>query len=340
MYLPIRTPERDAAPVRDVPARERRQRPAAARPGCPSRRLLLASLVLLWLVQVPLAWRLAGRLRPQPAEREALLREGRSTPPTTSGGASPQTSTTASCRISPGLSYSLSAAADRPAAQTSAGAPATRCGTGHRDPRQRCAASARCSSRSIRRTSTPPASPPRSPTCSRRSRPAGSRLELEVPDELDARRREAELAPLPRRRRGDPERRSVTPTRGTSRCASARRTGACASRSRRRHAASRPSRARAPPRRRSRRALAARGARRRRRREPRRPLAARAGHGVRARGARAVIRLADRRRPRRRAHRAGPARLRRSTTSSSSAAARTGRRPSTLCARACSRTSC
>jgi len=35
--------------------------------------LLLASLVLLWLVQVPLAWRLADRLRRSQREREALL---------------------------------------------------------------------------------------------------------------------------------------------------------------------------------------------------------------------------------------------------------------------------
>src|SRR5215217_3134034 len=34
---------------------------------------VLASLVLLWLVQVPLAWRLAGRLRRSQLEREALL---------------------------------------------------------------------------------------------------------------------------------------------------------------------------------------------------------------------------------------------------------------------------
>jgi two-component system NarL family sensor kinase len=81
---------------------------------------LLASLVLLWLVQVPLAWRLADRLRRSQAERETLLLKAL------------DASADERRRIAgdlhdgvvqdlAGLSYSLSAAADSSAAQASPG---------------------------------------------------------------------------------------------------------------------------------------------------------------------------------------------------------------------------
>jgi two-component system, NarL family, sensor kinase len=72
VYLPIRTP--DGTPLlfetyqraSEVASTERRI-------WLPFAALLLASLVLLWLVQVPLAWRLGGSLRRSQRDREALL---------------------------------------------------------------------------------------------------------------------------------------------------------------------------------------------------------------------------------------------------------------------------
>jgi len=72
VYLPIR--ERDGTPLlfesyqrfSSVAASGRRMVGALAPP-------LIAALVLLWLVQVPLAWRLSRRLREGQQEREALL---------------------------------------------------------------------------------------------------------------------------------------------------------------------------------------------------------------------------------------------------------------------------
>ena len=72
VYLPIRLP--NGAPL----LYETYQRSASVtatgrRIWLPFAGLLLASLVLLWLVQVPLAWRLARRLQRSQEEREALL---------------------------------------------------------------------------------------------------------------------------------------------------------------------------------------------------------------------------------------------------------------------------
>jgi two-component system NarL family sensor kinase len=72
VYLPIRAP--DGTPL----LYETYQRSSAVtstgrRIWLPFAGLLLASLILLWLVQVPLAWRLARRLRRSQHEREALL---------------------------------------------------------------------------------------------------------------------------------------------------------------------------------------------------------------------------------------------------------------------------
>ena len=72
VYLPVRAP--DGTPL----LFETYQRSASVastgrRIWLPFAALLLASLVLLWLVQVPLAWRLAQRLRRSQEDREMLL---------------------------------------------------------------------------------------------------------------------------------------------------------------------------------------------------------------------------------------------------------------------------
>jgi two-component system NarL family sensor kinase len=72
VYLPIRVP--DGTPL----LYETYQRSASVtsigrRIWVPFAALLLGSLVLLWLVQVPLAWRLARRLQRSREDREALL---------------------------------------------------------------------------------------------------------------------------------------------------------------------------------------------------------------------------------------------------------------------------
>ncbi len=72
VYLPIRTP--DGTPLL-FETYQRRSAVASTgrRIWMPFAALLVGSLVLLWLVQVPLAWRLDRRLRRTQAEREALL---------------------------------------------------------------------------------------------------------------------------------------------------------------------------------------------------------------------------------------------------------------------------
>ncbi|HSI98270.1 MAG TPA: ATP-binding protein [Gaiellaceae bacterium] len=118
VYLPIRTPngmpllfETYQASAEVASTGRRIWLPFAA--------LLLVSLVLLWLVQVPLAWRLAERLRRSQRDREALLVRAA------------EASTDERRRIAgdlhdsvvqdlAGISYSLSAAADRADSQTPA----------------------------------------------------------------------------------------------------------------------------------------------------------------------------------------------------------------------------
>jgi two-component system, NarL family, sensor kinase len=72
VYLPIRAP--DGTPLL-FETYQRRSAVASTgrRIWMPFAALLLGSLVLLWLVQVPLAWRLDRRLRRTQKEREALL---------------------------------------------------------------------------------------------------------------------------------------------------------------------------------------------------------------------------------------------------------------------------
>jgi signal transduction histidine kinase len=73
VYLPVRTP--DGTPLL-FETYQRRSAVAATgrRIWLPFAALLLASLALLWLVQIPLAARLDRRLRKTQADREALLR--------------------------------------------------------------------------------------------------------------------------------------------------------------------------------------------------------------------------------------------------------------------------
>ena len=72
VYLPVRAS--DGTPLL-FETYQRRSEVAATgrRIWVPFAALLLASLVLLWLVQVPLAWRLGRRLQKTQEEREALL---------------------------------------------------------------------------------------------------------------------------------------------------------------------------------------------------------------------------------------------------------------------------
>ena len=72
VYLGIRAP--DGTPlVFETYQRASRSRPPGGRIWLPFAALLLVCLLLLWLVQVPLAWRLARRLETSQEERERLL---------------------------------------------------------------------------------------------------------------------------------------------------------------------------------------------------------------------------------------------------------------------------
>jgi two-component system NarL family sensor kinase len=72
VYLPVRAP--DGTPLLyETYQRSSSVASTGRRIWLPFAGLLLASLFLLWLVQVPLAWRLAQRLRRSQEEREELL---------------------------------------------------------------------------------------------------------------------------------------------------------------------------------------------------------------------------------------------------------------------------
>ncbi len=72
VYLPIRAPDGTAL-LFETYQRGSSVAATGRRIWLPFAALLLASLVLLWLVQVPLAWRLARRLRRSQRDREMLL---------------------------------------------------------------------------------------------------------------------------------------------------------------------------------------------------------------------------------------------------------------------------
>jgi two-component system, NarL family, sensor kinase len=111
VYVPVRTP--DGTPLLfETYQRGAEVASTGRRIWLPFAVLLLACLVLLWLVQIPLAWRLAERLRRTQREREALLVQAI------------EASENERRRIAAdlhdgvvqdlaGISYSLSAAADR-----------------------------------------------------------------------------------------------------------------------------------------------------------------------------------------------------------------------------------
>lgn len=118
VYLPIRTP--DGTPLLfETYQRADEVTSTGRRIWLPFAALLLVSLVLLWLVQVPLAWRLANRVQRSHEEREELLQRA------------VDASTDERRRIAgelhdgvvqdlAGVSYSLSAAADLAPAETPA----------------------------------------------------------------------------------------------------------------------------------------------------------------------------------------------------------------------------
>lgn len=118
VYLPIRAP--NGTPLLfETYQRADEVTSTGRRIWLPFAALLLVSLVLLWLVQVPLAWRLANRVQRGHEEREELLQRA------------VDASTDERRRIAgelhdgvvqdlAGVSYSLSAAADRAPAETPA----------------------------------------------------------------------------------------------------------------------------------------------------------------------------------------------------------------------------
>lgn len=117
VYLPIRTP--NGTPLLfETYQRESSVSSTGRRTWLPFAAPLLASLILLWLVQVPLAWRLADRLRRSQEEREALLLKA------LDASADERRRIAADLHDGvvqdlAGLSYSLSASADSPPAQAS-----------------------------------------------------------------------------------------------------------------------------------------------------------------------------------------------------------------------------
>lgn len=119
VYLPIRAP--DGTPLLfETYQRESAVSSTGRETWLPFAVPLLVSLLLLWLVQVPLSWHLAGRLRRSQAERETLLLKA------LDASADERRRIAADLHDGvvqdlAGLSYSLSAAADSPAARASPG---------------------------------------------------------------------------------------------------------------------------------------------------------------------------------------------------------------------------
>lgn len=110
VYLPVRAPDGTQLLFETY---QRRSAVAATgrRIWLPFAGLLVGSLVLLWLVQVPLAWRLGSRLRRTQEEREALLLRA------VEASADERRRIAADLHDGPvqdlaGISYSLSAAAE------------------------------------------------------------------------------------------------------------------------------------------------------------------------------------------------------------------------------------
>ena len=118
VYVPVRTPDGTLLLFETYQRRDAVEA-TGRRIWLPFAVLLLASLVLLWLVQVPLAWRLGRRLQRTTEEREALLVHA------VEASADERRRIAADLHDGPvqdlaGISYSLSAAAEAEAS------PATR----------------------------------------------------------------------------------------------------------------------------------------------------------------------------------------------------------------------
>ena len=284
VYLPVRAS--DGTPLL-FETYQRRSAVAATgrRIWLPFAALLLASLVLLWLVQVPLAWRLGRRLRRTQEEREALLVRA------VEASADERRRIAADLHDGPvqdlaGISYSLSAAAE------AEGAPATR-----RTLRE-AAATTRDAMRKLR-TLLVEIHPPNLQASGLEAavadllaplRAHGIQTELElepVPGGLDGRGRAARLS---RDGRGSAERRAPR-ERVTRRGDPPRNGERAASRGRRRRGRVLRRGARAAAGRGARRPLAARGARGPRERRCRGTLGTRRRHDVRAGAAAPMIRL-------------------------------------------------
>jgi signal transduction histidine kinase len=117
VYLPIRLP--DGTPlIFETYQRGSSVVSAGRRVWVPFAGLLLASLLLLWLVQIPLAWRLARRLQSSQADRELLLTRA------VEASADERRRIAANLHDGvvqdlAGIAYSLNAAASSPEAQSS-----------------------------------------------------------------------------------------------------------------------------------------------------------------------------------------------------------------------------
>ena len=235
VYLPIRTPSGEPPAVRGLLPLRRRCQPRPARIWRSFAPMSLGALVVLELVQIPLAWSLARRLRAAPAGARGAVAPGARS---VRGRAPPDrqpTSTTASCRTSPAWRTRWPAPPAQPERPPDAGAVLERAADGVRS--QRHGAALDCWSRSTRRTSPRRASAsaldrPRRPTPSRavsRRRSTRRRCGRRCPAPVaacstDAPRRAAQRA-QPRRRHARRGHASATTT--STRLARGRPTTAC-----------------------------------------------------------------------------------------------------------------
>ena len=294
VYLPIRAP--DGTPLL-FETYQRRSAVASTgrRIWMPFAALLLGSLVVLWVVQVPLASRLDRRLRRTQAEREALLVRA------VEASDDERRRIAAELHDGPvqdlaGISYSLSAAA-----QTESSSVA-------RETLQHAAAGTRDSMRQLRSLLVD-IHPPNLRASGLEAALAdllaplqarGAEIELTVGPAL-ALDEDAERTRLPGRRGGVAKRPAACRRAPGHGLRGAGRRGRAA-RGHRRRSRLRTRRPRAPARGGPRRPVAARGARGAYRRPARCTLGARRGHDLRYWNCRTHDPTADRRRPRRRAH--------------------------------------
>ena len=166
---------------------------------------MLGGLLLLALIQLPLAWWLRGACSAARTSASSCC-AARSRRRTSNGGGSRATSTTASCRTSPRSRSRCPRQRERRAAALRRRAPRG----GGRDAARDRRSCGRCSSTSTRPSCTAPASRRRSRDLLARPRAARAETALEVDPDCRSRPRDGG-ALLPRRPGGDPQRRSSTP---------------------------------------------------------------------------------------------------------------------------------